>query len=76
MARSDVDKLLEFKVYYFEAYKFKYRLTGKECVNIFNKYKVFDYLNDYYDVLHTTSKEYVLDDIDIYINSRKKVNKI
>lgn len=50
MARSDVDKLLEFKVYYFEAYKFKYRLSGKERLNIFNKYNVFDYLNDFYDV--------------------------
>lgn len=50
MARSDVDKLLEFKVYYFEAYKFKYRLSGKERLNIFNKYNVFDYLKDFYDV--------------------------
>ncbi len=67
-----VSKTLEFKVYCFEAYKNKYGLTGQECLNIFNKYKVFNYLNDFYDVLHTTSNEYVLDDIDIYINARKE----
>lgn len=72
MARHTISKTLEFKVFYFEAYKSKYNLTGKECLDIFNKYKVFNYLNDFYDVLHTVGKEYVLEDIDIYINARKK----
>lgn len=66
-----MSKTLDFKCFYFEAYKAKYRLTGKEALDVFDKYKVFNYLNDFYDVLHTTAKEYVLEDIDIYIKARQ-----
>jgi hypothetical protein len=69
---SMISETLEFKTYYFEAYKNKYGLKGKECLNIFEKYKVFEYLNQFYDVLHTVSKEYVLEDIEIYIKARQK----
>lgn len=75
MARGFLEsKTLEFKTYCFEAYKSKYRMNGRECLALFKKYKIFSYLDDFYDVLHTTSMEYVLDDIDIYIKARRKAN--
>lgn len=54
MARGFLEsKTLEFKTYCFEAYKSKYRMNGRECLALFKKYKIFSYLDDFYDVLHT-----------------------
>jgi len=35
---------------------------------------VLDYINASYEALHTTGKEYIVDDLGIYINSRKQVD--
>ena len=40
-------------------------------MDLFKKYNVFDYLESFYDVLHTTGRDYLIEDIDIYINSRR-----
>lgn len=68
-----MSKTLDFKVFCFEAFKAKHQLSGVEAMEIFKKYKVFDYLNACYDVLHTTGRDYIIEDIDIYINVRKKM---
>lgn len=34
------------------------------------EYKVFNFLEQYYDVLHTTGQEFIVEDIDKYLNSR------
>lgn len=52
----------------------KYRphnITGKAALKVFNKNKVFDYITSFYDVLHSTGQEYIVKDIDMYINSRR-----
>ena len=75
MATSVLDsKVLYFKVFCFEAYKSSHNMTGREAMNLFTKYKVFEYLESFYDVLHTLGREYLIEDIDIYINARKKDN--
>jgi hypothetical protein len=33
--------------------------------------KVFDYIKAFYDVLHSTGQEYIVEDIDLYISSRQ-----
>ena len=35
------------------------------------RYGVLDYLGACFDVLHTTGREYIVEDIDIFINARK-----
>lgn len=67
-----MSKTLDFKVICFEAFKAKYQLSGVEAMDIFKKYNVLDYLAEYYDVLHTQGRDYILEDIDIYINVRKR----
>ena len=42
-----------------------------EVITLFSKYAVFDYLKDYFDVLHTQSKQWLVADIDEFINQRK-----
>jgi hypothetical protein len=63
---------LDFMVYCIENYKNANHLSGAEAVALFNKYRVFDYIKASYEALHTTGKDYIVDDITIYINARKR----
>lgn len=49
-----------------------HNLKSKEVVDLFKKYNVFTYLETFYDVLQTTGREYLIEDIDKYIGVRKK----
>ena len=62
-----MDKLLEFKVFCLESYKTVHGLTGLAAHDIFIKHKVFDYISTCYDILHSTGKLYIVNDIDDYI---------
>ncbi|WP_298847247.1 DUF3791 domain-containing protein [Clostridium sp.] len=63
---------LDFLVYCIENYKNSKNLKGKEALDLFNNYRVFDYINASYEALHTTGREYIIEDLSIYINSRQK----
>ncbi|MDD2401385.1 MAG: DUF3791 domain-containing protein [Clostridia bacterium] len=67
-----MDDKLDFLVYCIENYKNTKQLKGKEAIELFNKYRVFDYIKASYEALHTTGKEYIIDDLDIYINARNQ----
>lgn len=62
---------LDFKAFCVEAYKAEHDLTGKQTADLFEKYSVFAYLDEYYDVLHTLGRLAVIDDIDKFISARK-----
>lgn len=61
---------LDFKTFCFEMYKAEKGLTGAETQELFEKYKVFEYLDACYDVLHTQGHRYINYDIDLYIEAR------
>ena len=46
-------------------------INGVEVLNTFNKYGVLDYLNNHFEILETQNRQWVLEDIDEYINTRK-----
>ena len=56
-----------------ESYPAHKSLTGTQTAELFRRYGVFDYLNEFYDVLHTTGYQYINNDIDIYLKSRNAV---
>ena len=62
---------MDFTVFCLESYKTAHKLTGKEVINIFIKYNIIDYVKSFFDVLHSTGQEYIVADIDKYINSRQ-----
>lgn len=66
-----MDKNLDFTVFCLESYKNAHQLTGKAALKVFNDNKVFDYIKSFYDVLHSTGQGYIVEDIDLYINSRQ-----
>jgi len=64
-------KINDFIIFCMEFYKEKHNLTGKEVLKLFEKNKVFDYLEEFYDVLHTQGKKWIMDDIDGFIENNK-----
>lgn len=64
-----MSKELPFIVLCIEEYKNKKKITGKDVINLFNKYNVCEYIHEFYEVLHTTGTKYIINDIDLYIKS-------
>ena len=67
-----MSKTLEFKAFCFEAYRADKKLTGRETMSLFKRYGVLDYLGACFDVLHTAGRAYIVEDIDVFIDARKK----
>ena len=65
-----MDKLLAFKVFCLESYKSTHCLTGQAAYDLFKKYMIFDYITSCYDILHSTGKLFIVNDIDGYITNR------
>lgn len=47
-------------------------IDEEEVIATFSEYGVFDYLYDYFEVLHTQSRQWLVSDIEDFINDRKK----
>ncbi|MBR5643769.1 MAG: DUF3791 domain-containing protein [Salinivirgaceae bacterium] len=58
-----------------EQYKNAKKLTGEQAMLKLDQFGVLGYLEDNYDVLHTQSCQWILEDIDEYIGIREKGNK-
>lgn len=66
-----MSKELPFIVLCIEEYKRHKNMTGKEVLALFNQYSVCEYLQSFYEVLHTTGTRYIVNDIDLYIKSKQ-----
>ena len=70
-----MEKLLAFKVFCLESYKAAHSLSGKAAIDVFQKYRVFDYIGSCYDVLHTFGRLYLVGDIDEFISCRDNIEE-
>ncbi len=61
----------KFLVFCIEMYKAAKNLTGKEAINIFKRYGVSDYVLSCYEALHTTGTNYIVEDIDLFLEARQ-----
>lgn len=66
-----MDDKLNFIVYCIEEYKAAKGMNGKSVMDLFNRYHVIDYIREYYEALHTTGRQYIVEDIRMYIESRQ-----
>lgn len=66
--KKDIAYFLSFCV---EQYKKAKGIDGAEVIKTFAKYDVFNYLNNHFEILHTQSHQWILEDIDEYIEVRK-----
>ena len=64
-------KINDFIIFCMELYKYKEKLTGKQVYELFEKYGVFDYLKEGYDVLHTQGSDWLMNEIDEFLKIRK-----
>ena len=60
-----------FMIYCTEQYKSAKKLTGKQVSDLFSRYQVWDYIYSCFEALHTTGVNYIIEDIDSYIEVRK-----
>ena len=68
-----MSKTLKFKTYCIEAYKCAKGMSGRDVQILFEQYSVLQYIYEFYELLHSTSESYIIEDIDIYIEARKSV---
>ena len=68
-----MDEKTNFIVYCIEEYKSSEKMSGKTVIDLFNRYRVIDYIRAYYEALHTTGRQYIVDDINLYIKARQPV---
>ena len=64
-------EVVKFKVFCLELYKYKHNMKGYEALQLFKKYGVFEYLDSFYDILHSYGAGYLVQDIDKYISTRQ-----
>ena len=71
MEKYSRNDIVRFKVFCLERYKFYHNMTGKEAFQLFKEYGVLDYIDRFYDTLHTTGDRYIVSDIDEFIAVRQ-----
>ncbi len=64
----------KFLVFCIEQYKSAKKLTDRQVMELFGKYKVSEYIVSCFEALHTTGTNYIIEDIDLYIEARDAVN--
>lgn len=62
-----------FLIFCIEQYKSAKNLTGRQVMELFNKYKVSEYIVSCFEALHTTGTKYIVEDIDLYIEARQAI---
>ena len=62
----------DFIAYCLEEYKAANSMTGKEVIELFKKYNIFDYINSCYGALHTMGGLAIAEDIHSLIDDMKK----
>lgn len=60
-----------FLIYCVEQYKMAKKMTGKQVAQLFTRYQVWDYIYSCFEALHTTGINYIVQDIDLYIQARQ-----
>lgn len=67
--KQDIAYFVSFCI---EQYKKAKGITGSEAVMQLDKYHVLEYLAEHYEVLHTQSRQWILEEIDEFIRLRKE----
>jgi len=63
----------KFLIYCLEMYRATKGMTGRQAIALFKQYGISDYVISCYEVLHTTGTNYIIEDIDLFIEARQPV---
>ena len=67
-----MDNKTKFLIYCMEIYKRAGKLTGAQVLERFSRYDLFDYVLEFYEILHIHGVSYILRDINDYIAEQGK----
>jgi hypothetical protein len=65
------DKETQFIIFCTENYRITRQLEGSEVVALFQKYHVYDFLTQNYEIMHTQGEHYILEEIEIFIKNQQ-----
>jgi uncharacterized protein DUF3791 len=68
-------KTMEFVSLCIESYKTEYKKSGKDVIELFDDFGVTEFLIEGYDILHTQSIRYVMEEISLYLKNRGYVER-
>lgn len=71
MSRNEKDVAL-FVAFCIEEYGAAKKMFGEQVHDLFSKYGLVDYLSEFYEVLHTQGRQWLIEEIDEFIEIRKK----
>lgn len=71
MSRNEKDVAL-FVAFCIEEYGAAKKMSGEQVLDLFSKYGLVDYLSEFYEVLHTQGRQWLIEEIDEFIEIRKK----
>jgi len=57
-----------FLIYCIEQYKSAKQLTGKQVAELFSRFGIWEYIYSCFEALHTTGANYIVEDIDLFID--------
>ncbi|MCL2486775.1 MAG: DUF3791 domain-containing protein [Oscillospiraceae bacterium] len=60
-----------FLVFCIEMYKAAKHMTGKQVMELFKRYGIIGYVLSCYEALHTTGTNYIIEDIDLFVEARQ-----
>ena len=60
-----------FVAFCIEEYGAAKGMSGEQVLDLFSKYGLVDYLSEFYDVLHTQGRQWLIEEIDAYIEIRR-----
>ena len=56
-----------YMVFCMELYRQEKKLTGRQVVDLFTRYDIYNYIRRFFGAFHTMSEKLVFQDIDAYI---------
>lgn len=62
-----------FLAFCIEQYMNEKRHSHEEAMSLFTEFGVLDYLAEHFEILHTQSRQWIIEDIDEYIKERKEI---
>jgi len=62
-------KHLDFIIFCIEEYRTANKLTGRQVISIFDKYKIYDFIEKSYDALHTYGGDNIVWNLNDYIKN-------
>ena len=62
-----------YMVFCMELYRRDRQLTGRQVVDLFTRFNVYDYIRGFFGAFHTMSEKLVFADIDAYIARQSQI---